>query len=232
MPTQGFSIDWACDYVISGCYASLTVKVKLTRSGQLPADIVFQEEERRHMEYKEYFISPGHHREVPGPSLAEETPVIDPYCADESDEIESADEGRVSLKIRILRWLFPLVSRRRAKRVSVPGLVAYYWTGGAPHSYKVGNVSATGLYLVSNERWTPGTTIQMTLQRQDAAMSSSKETICVLSEVVRWGEDGAGFNFVLSDFEDLAHRQILPEEATDRRAIERFIERLELEAAI
>lgn len=179
------------------------------------------------MEYKEYFISPGNHRKVPGPSLAEETPVVE--CESESDEVESADEEQISLKIRILRWLFPLVSRRRAKRLSVPGLVA--WTGGAPHSFKVGNVSATGLYLVSNERWVPGTTIQMTLQRQDAAMSSSKETIRVLSEVVRWGEDGAGFSFVLSDFGDLARRQILPEEATDRRAIERFIERLELEAA-
>jgi hypothetical protein len=178
------------------------------------------------MEYKEYFISPGHHREIPGPILAEETPVVG--CESESDEVESADEEQLSLKIRILRWLFPLVSRRRAKRLSVPGLVA--WTGGAPHSYKVGNVSATGLYLVSNERWTPGTTIRMTLQRQDGAMSSSKETICVLSEVVRWGEDGAGFNFVLSDSDDLAHRQVLPEKATDRRAIERFIERLELEA--
>jgi hypothetical protein len=178
------------------------------------------------MEYKEYFISSGHRREVPGPSLEEETPVVE--CASHSEEVESADEEQVSRTIRMLRWLFPDVNRRRAKRYSIPGLVA--WTGGAPHSYKVGNVSATGLYLVSKERWTPGTTIQMTLQRLDAATSSSKESICVLSEVVRWGEDGAGFNFVLSDLENLTQRQILPEEATDRRAVERFLERLELEA--
>ena len=118
---------------------------------------------------------------------------------------------------RFLRWLFP-ADRGLLKRYSVPGLVAYHWTGGSPGSYSVGDVSATGLYLITKERWTPGTTIQMTLQKQDSSGNSLEGSICVLSEVVRWGENGAGFNFVLSDYEQLASRQILPGEATQQKS--------------
>jgi hypothetical protein len=82
------------------------------------------------------------------------------------------------------------------------------------------------LYLITQERWTPGTTIQMTLQKQDSSGNSLEGSICVLSEVVRWGENGAGFNFVLSDYEDLASRQILPGEATSRKAVEKFLQRV------
>ncbi len=140
---------------------------------------------------------------------------------------EAAEGEHVSLQIRLLRWLFPDVNRRRSKRISVPGLVAYYWTGGAPYSYEVGDVSATGVYLRTKERWAPGTTIQMTLQKQDGSGNSSDGSICVLSEVVRWGKDGAGFNFVLSDYDDAASRQIVPGEATSRKAVEKFLNRLE-----
>jgi PilZ domain len=138
-----------------------------------------------------------------------------------------AKEESLPLKIRFLRWLFPEVNRRRAKRFSSPGLVAYYWTGGATHSYDVANISATGLYLRTKERWAPETLIQMTLQKGQSG-EESKGSISVLSEVVRWGEDGTGFNFVLKE-RDLVHdREALPGEVLDRRTIERFLKKLEL----
>jgi hypothetical protein len=176
------------------------------------------------MEYKEYYVSGGSHPGKKSSVLAEELSASGSAARGEKPDM--AAEDRVSLKIRFLRWLFPDINRRRSKRYSVPGLVAYYWTGGSPSSYSVGDVSATGLYLITRERWTPGTTIQMTLQKQDSSGKSVEGSICVLSEVVRWGEDGAGFNFVLSDYEDAASRQILAGEATSRKAVENFLQRI------
>jgi PilZ domain len=132
-------------------------------------------------------------------------------------------EESVPLKLRLLRWLFPDINRRRAKRIPAPGLVAYYWTGGSPHSYEVANISATGLYLLTKERWAPETMIQMTLQKGENAGSTSDGSICVLSEVVRWGDDGTGFNFILKDYYDSRTHEELPGEPVDRRTVEKFL---------
>jgi hypothetical protein len=132
------------------------------------------------------------------------------------------DPESMPLVLRLLRWLFPDVNQRRARRYSTPGLVAYYWTGGAPHSYQVGDMSATGLYLLTKERWAPGTLIQMTLQKQGTS-SSPEQSICLLSELVRFGANGAGFNFVLKDYEDVGSYGLMSNEAMDRRAVERFM---------
>ena len=136
------------------------------------------------------------------------------------------EQPKLSLMLRFLHWLFPDVNQRRAKRFSTPGLVAYYWTGGAPYSYNVGDMSATGLFLLTKERWAPGTLIQMTLQRQDGKTSSPEDSICVLSEVVRWGENGSGFNFILSDYEDVRDYGVPAGSTIDRKAIERFMQKV------
>jgi PilZ domain len=140
-----------------------------------------------------------------------------------------AKEESLPLKIRFLRWLFPEVNRRRATRFSSPGLVAYYWTGGTTHCYDVANISATGLYLRTKERWAPETLIQMTLQKGQTG-EESKGSISVLSEVVRWGEDGTGFNFVLKDYDVVHNREALPGEVLDRKTIERFLKKIEVAA--
>lgn len=139
---------------------------------------------------------------------------------------EPEEEEQTSLTIRFLRWLFPEVNQRRAVRYTTPGLVAYYWTGGAPHSYHVGDMSATGLFLLTKERWAPGTLIQMTLQQQDGKQHAAENSICVLSEVVRWSENGAGFNFILTDYENVLNYGIMPGEAIDRKAVERFLKNI------
>lgn len=139
---------------------------------------------------------------------------------------EPEEEESPSLTIRFLRWLFPEVNQRRAVRYPTPGLVAYYWTGGAPHSYHVGDMSATGLFLLTKERWAPGTLIQMTLQPQEAKQRAAEDSICVLSEVVRWSEHGAGFNFILKDYENVLNYGLQPGEAIDRKAVERFLKKI------
>ena len=44
----------------------------------------------------------------------------------------------------------------RAERRSVEGLEAIHWTGSSPGLDIVKNISATGMYLVTRERWPEG----------------------------------------------------------------------------
>ena len=125
-------------------------------------------------------------------------------------------QGPESLKLRILHWLFPDLAiqekaypkhdRRRAHRIPVPDLVAYYWTGGAPRPRKIGNLSVTGFYLQTEERWMPGTIIRMTLQLVGSTGEHRHDTVTVHSRLVRWGPDGEAFEFVLAGFDRLSKR--------------------------
>src|ERR1700757_2402971 len=151
------------------------------------------------------------------PIRAAAKPVEIPTTVVSHEDTAVEEQASDPLTIRFLRWLFPDVNQRRAKRYPTPGVVAYYWTGGAPYSYQVGDMSATGLFLLTKERWAPGTLIQMTLQRQDGRINNSDSSICVLSEVVRWSDNGAGFNFILSDYDNVLDYGIQPAEAVDRK---------------
>jgi hypothetical protein len=132
---------------------------------------------------------------------------------------------------RFLLMFFPEAdksNRRRANRLPAPDLVAYYWTGGPPKAYKLGNVSGSGLYLLTEERWLPGTRVVMTLQKAGDGRSDSarsEEISRVESEVVRWGEDGVGFRFVESGFADLNTGEIMEGRRFDKEGFEQFLRR-------
>jgi hypothetical protein len=137
-------------------------------------------------------------------------------------------EDKVSLKVKLLRWLFSDADRRRADRHFSPGLVAFYFTGGAPHSYKVGTISVTGFFLITKERWVPETRLQMTIQKADGAQNGKTPSISVVAEVVCWGSDGVGFKFVISGPDDSVRRDVLPGEPVSNEAIKRFLQQVEL----
>jgi hypothetical protein len=138
-------------------------------------------------------------------------------------------EEKPSLKVRFLRWLFPEAAstdRRRGERLPAPGLVAFYWTGGAPTAYQLGNVSRSGLYLLTEERWLPGTRIMMTLQKENGGEASSGDISRVESKVIRWGEDGVGCEFVQSGFVDLNTGGIEEGREFERQEFEKFLGRV------
>ena len=74
---------------------------------------------------------------------------------------------------------------RKVQRMKAPLLVAFYWDGAAPTSHAIQDISSTGLYLVTKERWLPGTMVTMTLQRTDTALggAGTEPHIPVLSKV-------------------------------------------------
>ena len=143
---------------------------------------------------------------------------------------ESMEPDAIPLQLRFLRWLFR-VNQNKATRYSTPDLVAYYFTGGSPRSFRVANMSATGLYLLTAERWAPGTLIQMTLHKKNGSGGSPKDSIRVLSEVVRLDKRGAGFSFVPPDYRYLCAYGLGPEEVRDRDSIERFMRKVGVRAS-
>ena len=100
-------------------------------------------------------------------------------------------------------WLARLLSpdpadARTSTRLPVAGLVAHFFTGGAPVAHEIRDVSATGLYVITTERWYPGTIIRMTLSKPDVGQSPAERSITIQAEAMRWGNDGVGLRFVLA----------------------------------
>jgi hypothetical protein len=113
--------------------------------------------------------------------------------------------------------------RRKSDRQPTPDLAAFYWTGAAPAEHGIRDISSTGLYLLTEERWYPGTLVMMTLQKKDADLDSPERSIAVQSKAVRWGNDGVGLEFILPDYKDPRRGQNLLEDGVDRRSLERFL---------
>jgi len=122
------------------------------------------------------------------------------------------------------RWWSP--DPRKAPREAAPGLAAYYWNGAAPEAHGIRDISSTGLYLVTEERWYPGTLVLMTLQRTDVGEETAERSIAVQSRAVRWGQDGVGLQFILPDSKDLKSGNSGLLEGADRKEFERFLQQL------
>jgi len=141
-------------------------------------------------------------------------------------EQQSAAKQEISAIDRQSSWLIPEAlhrDRRRAVRRAVPGLVAYYFTGGAPQPYKVSDISASGFFLVTRDQWMPETMILMTLQKPSTEGKQRRDSITVLCKVVRRGEEGIGAEFVMPETLDPNSRDIKPSRATDRMALAKFL---------
>ena len=119
------------------------------------------------------------------------------------------------------RWWSP--DPRCAPRERAPGLAAYYWNGTAPKAHSVKDISATGLYVVTEERWYPGTLILMTLQNTHAGEEIAERSISVLSRAVRWGNDGVGLQFVLNEEGSPGKGKGTRLDGVDRQELDRFL---------
>lgn len=133
----------------------------------------------------------------------------------------------------LLSWLKGSGSRerRKAARQNAPGVVAHYWDGAAPAAHTIRDISPNGLYLLTEQRWYPGTLVMMTLQRKDSFDGEADRSITVQSKVVRSGADGVGLAFVPEEHEDArpAGGSSLDENqfvTAGRKAIKKFLQRV------
>src|ERR1700722_5950447 len=126
------------------------------------------------------------------------------------------------------RWLESLSARerRRAPRRVVPNLVAHYWDGAAPLAHHIRDISSTGLYLLTEQRWYPGTLVRILLQRTSVAETDPDRSITVNAKVVRSGSDGVGLALVLLESHAPPGTQRVSVDGADRQSFHRFLELL------
>jgi hypothetical protein len=135
--------------------------------------------------------------------------------------------------MKSLKELFEQIfsrDRRRSNRQPAPELSAFYWTGAAPAQHAIRDISPTGLYLVTEERWYPGTLIMMTLQKANTSEGSHERSIAVQSKAVRWGTDGVGLQFILMDAKDPRRSRNVLNGGVDRKSLERFLQGFTVES--
>jgi len=169
--------------------------------------------------------APQPERQAPTPQLppaqSQQAPTAKPW-ADRSQQPAKSTLGKLG------RWLFSSdpADPRRTNRKPVPGLVAHFFTGGAPHPHEVRDVSATGLYVVTTERWYPGTLIRMTITKPDLGLSPSERSVTIHARAVRWGNDGVGLEFVVSPPSKGKRTQDSALDPIDAEQLDRFLKRL------
>jgi hypothetical protein len=128
----------------------------------------------------------------------------------------------------VSRWLELLSSRerRKAQRQESPHVVAHYWDGAAPLPHRIRDISSTGLYLLTEQRWYPGTVIRLVLQRSSAAETDPDRSITVNATVVRSGSDGVGLSLLLPRNQVTRAKRTLDTTQADATTFRRFLQRL------
>ena len=70
---------------------------------------------------------------------------------------------------KMRRWLMPENGElARAPRQVQPEIVVHYWDGAAPEGHGLRDISETGAYILTAERWYQGTIIRIILQGHQA----------------------------------------------------------------
>lgn len=125
-----------------------------------------------------------------------------------------------------LSKLFTARDRRRSKRHSSPPLVAFYWNGEVSNPHPVPDISQSGLFVKTGDRWSPRTLLRVTLQRAAGDSENTDEAITLLCSVVRTGDDGVGMAIVLAGQDRSGSRASAGSLAT-RRRLKEFIEHMD-----
>jgi len=110
--------------------------------------------------------------------------------------------------------------KKRAPRHVDPGVNAFYWDGGAPSARQLKDISMTGAYLYTSDRWYLGTLIELMLQSaSEAGEGGSKKDLSVLCRVTRHGADGLGVKFLMpTDLHRKKVEHFVEEVRKERRA--------------
>ena len=98
-------------------------------------------------------------------------------------------------------WLENLLKpdTERAARRAVDQFAAYRWDGHNLKQEAVRDISSTGVYILTEERWRLGTLVFLTMQKEGPLQVNPEGRIHVRAKVARCGEDGMGLAFVWED---------------------------------
>ena len=94
----------------------------------------------------------------------------------------------------------------RAQRRVVEQFAAYRWNGTGLVQESVRDISPTGVYIVTEDRWNTGTLVTLTLQREGPLETDPGRRLDVRAKVVRCGKDGVGLSFLFAKDEPEARK--------------------------
>jgi hypothetical protein len=77
--------------------------------------------------------------------------------------------------------------------------------------------------VVTDERWYPGTLVQMTLKKTSGNGAKIESSISLMARANRWGNDGVGLGFVVRNPRKPSTTDI---QSVDREELDRFLERI------
>ena len=97
----------------------------------------------------------------------------------------------------------PFVYRQRAERRPSPALVAIHWNGHTPRQNPVANLSSSGAYVLTDEKWQPGEIVSLTLQRKGTLENAARNRFTVQVKATRRDDDGVGVAYLLPNGADL-----------------------------
>jgi Flp pilus assembly protein TadG len=106
------------------------------------------------------------------------------------------------------RWLLQEDKEPRlAARLTKPELVVHYWGGTAAAYREIRDISDSGAYIYTSERWYPGTIIRVVFQAQrmniaENGARQAEASVCIYCRVVRHGDDGVALDFMYHDKEE------------------------------
>jgi hypothetical protein len=117
---------------------------------------------------------------------------------------------------RLIKWLADQpddpAELRNAPRIQEPGVVVYYWDGATPSGRQLRDISMTGAYLYTPERWYPGTVVRLLIQPKESSPADAGNpppgSLSLQARVVWHGPDGMALEFL---FHGPADRKILEE---------------------
>jgi PilZ domain len=118
--------------------------------------------------------------------------------------------------------LFSIDRRQIGRREATP-LVAYFWNGAESTPHAVRDISAEGMFILTEQRWYPGTVITMTLQRRGMSGSDPGASVRLQAQVVRSDEGGVGLAFILPPPSRTRRVENAVLQEVDRKALGRFL---------
>ncbi|HVW09944.1 MAG TPA: PilZ domain-containing protein [Bryobacteraceae bacterium] len=84
---------------------------------------------------------------------------------------------------------------RRAPRLAEREMVVEYWDGVAPAGPGIRDISESGAYIRTTEKWYSGAIIKLSFRGREP-----KTSVSVLAQVVRQGADGFAMEFLFNTF--------------------------------
>lgn len=97
--------------------------------------------------------------------------------------------------IRFLGISTNLLAQRRDLRFPADELDAIYFTNTQQKRARVKDLSATGLYIFTDDRWVPGTGLPLTLKKWRLQEETPQSALRLRASVVRHGKDGLALEF-------------------------------------